>query len=90
MADSEDYMLTTVDNPWNPYVNYAEWYQYDQAHGYDSTGLLARIANVSLDLSESLVNAAIEDAIDEICQINVSGMHKKISRSDVMNSNLNA
>lgn len=85
MADSGDYMLTTVDNPWNPYTEYNEWYQFDQAHGYDSTGLLARIANVSLDLSEADLQAAIGDAIDEICQINVSGMHKKAFRSTISN-----
>ena len=90
MADSQDYMLTTVDNPWNPYVNYPEWYQYDQAHGYDSTGLLARVANVSLDLSEADIDAAIEDAIDEICKINVSGIHKKISRSETITTNSQA
>jgi hypothetical protein len=78
MADGGEYMLTTVDNPWNPYTNYQEWYQYDQAQGYDSTGLLARVANVSLDLSEADVDAAIEEAIDEICKINVSGIHKKV------------
>jgi hypothetical protein len=90
MADSGEYMLTTVDNPWNPYTNYQEWYQYDQAHGYDSTGLLARVANVSLDLSEADIDAAIEDAIDEICKLNVSGVHKKFFKTSTSSLQINS
>ena len=82
-SGSGDFMLTTVDNPWNPYTDYDSWYQYDQAHGYDSAGLLGRVANVSLDLSDADIDAAIEDAIDEIVQINVSGIHKKVFRTTV-------
>lgn len=78
-ADSADYMLTTVDNPWNPHTNYDEWYAYDQAHGYDTPGFLARIAMVSLNLSEADQDLAIVQAIDEIVQENVSGIYRKIS-----------
>jgi hypothetical protein len=80
VVDSEEHMLTTVDNPWNPFTNYDEWYQYDQAKGYDTTGFLARIANVSLDLSETDMHAALELAIDEIVKLNVSGMYRKAVR----------
>jgi hypothetical protein len=80
MADDSEYLLTTVDNPWNPFTNYDEWYAYDRSQGYDTTGLLARIANVSLDVSEADFELSIKQAMDEIVQQNVSGMHKLISR----------
>jgi hypothetical protein len=78
--DSVEHMLTTVDNPWNPFTNYDEWWTYDQSQGYDTPGLLARIANVSLDLSDDDVEQSIEDAIDEICILNVSGLYRKAVR----------
>jgi hypothetical protein len=78
--DSEEHMLTTVDNPWNPFVNYDEWYQWDRDQGYDTPGLLARIANVSLDLSDKDIGDSIETAIDEICSENVNGLYKKAVR----------
>lgn len=80
MADDTEYMLTTVDNPWNPFVNYDEWYQFDQSQGYDTPGLLARIANVSLDVSDADFELSIQQAMDEIVKLNVSGIHKLVTR----------
>lgn len=78
--DDEDHMLTTVDNPWNPFTNYDEWYEFDHDMGYDSPGLLARISKVSLDLSDADFEDGIEQAIDEIVTLNISGMHTKAVR----------
>jgi hypothetical protein len=77
---TEEHMLTTVDNPFNPFTDYDAWLAYDRALGYDTPGMLARIANVSLDLPEHLVDQSIEEAIDEIVTENVSGNYIKASR----------
>jgi hypothetical protein len=73
-----EHMLSTADNPWNPWTNYDEWYQFDQSMGYNTPGFLARIANTSLDLSEPLQSQAIEDAINEIVQQNVLGIYESV------------
>lgn len=75
MDDDEDVLLTTVDNPWNPWVSYDEWYAYDSAKGHNTLNLLARITNVSLDLPDSARDFAIRQAMKEIVDLNVSGMH---------------
>ena len=80
MMDDDEHMLTTVDNPWSPFTNYDEWYEYDRSHGYDTPGYLARIANVSTDVSDADLELAIEQAIDEIVTLNVSGLYTKASR----------
>lgn len=71
-------MLTTVDNPFNPFTHFAEWNSYDRKLGYNTTSLLARIVRTSEELSEADQDAAIDAAIDEIVRENVSGVHKKI------------
>ena len=38
-----DYMLTTMDNPYNPWTEYEDWYLWDQQHGYNLPGYLARV-----------------------------------------------
>ena len=73
-------MLTTVDNPHSPFENWDAWYRWDTHAGYHTSGLLARIAVVSDELSEKDFNLAIEQAIDEIVKENVSGMHKKVTK----------
>lgn len=82
--DTDEHMLTTIDNPWNPFTNYDEWYTWDHDHGYDTPGFLARIAKVSDDLSDADFDLAIEDAIDEIVQQNVNGLYTKAVRPAAM------
>jgi hypothetical protein len=79
-TDTESFMLTTIDNPWNPYTNWDEWYAFDQAKGYDTTGFLARIATNSNDLSDADQAIAVQEAIDEIVKYNVRGIYKKITK----------
>jgi len=73
-----EHMLTTVDNPHNPWTHFDEWYAYDEAAGYHSTGLLARITISSDELSEADQSAATEAAIEEIVRYNVLGVFQKI------------
>ena len=88
MADTEivvdvvgKYMLTTVDNPFDPFTQWDEWYSFDTRHGYHTAGLLARIVITSDELSEADQAQAIQLGIEEIVHENVSGMHKKVARS---------
>ena len=61
-----DVMLTTIDNPYNPFTEWNEWLQFDLAMGYDTSGYLARVTITSDELSEADQDWAIEDAIDEM------------------------
>lgn len=75
MADS---MLTTVDNPFDPFTQYDAWNVWDQSHGYNTMAFIARVIRTSDELSEADQQQAIDDAIDTIASENVSGMHKKV------------
>lgn len=77
------YMLTTVDNPFDPFTQFDEWYVWDLSAGYCSPGLLARIAYSSDEISEVDEHLAVQQAIEEIVRENVSGMHKKVQRGEV-------
>jgi hypothetical protein len=81
MAES---MLTTVDNPYNPFTQFDEWYAFDTTNGYHSSAFLARIVKSSEELSEADQSMAIEEAIDEIVRENVLGLYRKITASDAV------
>lgn len=81
-----EFMLTTIDNPWNPYTHWDEWYAWDQAAGYDTPGLLARLSGFSFDLSDADQELVIQQTINEIVNRNVSGMYRKISRDEMVNA----
>jgi hypothetical protein len=73
------YMLTTFDNPYDPFTQFDEWYAMDESLGYHTTSYLARIVVTSDELSESDQVVARELAIDEIIEVNINGMYTKVS-----------
>ena len=75
-----EWMLTTVDNPWDPFTEFDQWNQWDMSHGYHTLALLARIIVTSDELPEADQAQAYERAVDEIVDENVSGMHRKLER----------
>lgn len=64
-------MITTVDNPYNPFTQWDEWLAFDISHGYNSWNMVARLAGVSdLDsLSDKdridILNDTIKRIVDE-------------------------
>jgi len=77
-----EYMLTTVDNPYDPFTQFDAWYQWDTAHGYHTSSFLARIVQTSDELSEVDQSLAIDRAIDEIVKENVRGVYRKVSKEN--------
>ena len=73
-------MLTTIDNPFNPFDAYDEWYTWDSNAGYHTPSFLARIVVTSDEISQTDQDLAIELAIDEIIKENVSGVYRKVTR----------
>lgn len=73
-------MLTTIDNPYDPFENFDEWYVYDVSRGYNTCAYLARIAKCSDELSEADEALAINQAIDEILELNVLGIYRKATK----------
>lgn len=78
----DEYMLSTVDNPYNPFTHFSEWYAWDTISGYNTLSLLARIAQYSDDLFETDADRVIDDAMNEIVEENVSGVHIKVKPTD--------
>lgn len=60
------FMLTTKDNPFNPFTDFDGWYQWDEAHGYCTCGLIARYCKSSIGLSEGDQQISTALAIDAI------------------------
>lgn len=84
MPSRPEYMLTTVDNPYDPFTQWEEWFAWDQNAGYHTPGLLARVARLGDDLAEGDQHLAIQLAIDEIVRENVFGVHRKVKRGDMV------
>lgn len=73
-------MLTTIDNPFDPFEQFELWLQFDNANNYFCCNYLARIAKTSSAFTEKQNAEEIERAIDEIIATNPVKIYKKVSR----------
>ena len=73
-------MLTTIDNPFDPFDDFTSWYMYDVEHGYHSCSYIARIAKTSDQLTEKENDEEIERAIDEIIEHDFMNIYVKLKR----------
>ena len=73
-------MLTTFDNPYDPFDQYDDWLQFDLEAGYSTNSYLARIAMLSESLSDKELSDEIERAIDEIIKYDFRNIYKKVKK----------
>ena len=71
-------MLTTIDNPFNPFEDFNSWFLFDVEKGYNSCSYLARIAKLSDQMSDKENNEEIERAIDEIIEYDFMNIYVKV------------
>ena len=76
------YMVTTVDNPFDPFTQFDDWYAYDERSGYHTTAYLARVLTTSHELSEADQSLAYDLAAKEIVEQNVLGIYRLAELSD--------
>jgi len=76
----EERMLTTEDNPYDPFTQFEEWYAFDIQNGYNTCSYLARIAMTSNELSDKDYDQALDSAIDEILEYNLTGNYKVVTK----------
>lgn len=73
-------MLTTIDNPYDPFEQFTLWYSFDVLKGYNTCEYLARIARTSDQLSDAENESEINRAIDEIIAHDFRKIYKKVSQ----------
>ena len=74
-------MLTTFDNPFDPFEQFTSWFMFDVEKGYNSCAYLARIAKLTDDMSDQEVDDEIERAIDEIIKYDYINIYKKVKKN---------
>lgn len=78
MSTNNAVAITTKDNPYSPFTQFEDWYNFDVQKGYNTCAYLGRVAFPSRQLSdeENLVEA--ERAIDQMIKYDVLGIYKKV------------
>lgn len=80
-------MLTTFDNPYDPFEQFNLWFMFDIEKGYNTCSYLGRIAQFSDDMSQAERDEENERAIDEIIKYDFMNIYKKVRRNATDNTN---
>lgn len=75
--------LTTIDNPYSPFSQFDDWYNYDLEKGYDCCGYIDRMntaINGIEDTNSLDDNEQIEEVIDEIVTTDPTGLFVKVEK----------
>ena len=77
--------LTTIDNPYDPFEQFNDWFMYDNEKGYNSCAFLARIVDELYSNSDEYDSEddpeLIEKAIDQIIQYDFQDIYVKATQS---------
>lgn len=75
-------MVTTLDNPYDPFDEFDSWHQFDEQHNYFTMNYIARVANTSHELTNAQMNYALNEAVQEIVQLDVLGIYTLVRREN--------
>ena len=66
----KDFWITTDDNPFDPFTQFDDWYDWDLKMGYDICGKIARFAPTSAEnLTDYENNELIDEAIHKVMDL---------------------
>lgn len=83
---ANDCMLTTFDNPYDPFEQFNLWFMFDIEKGYYTCSKMARLANFTDDMSDVERDIETERVIDEIIQYDFMNIYKKVTKETVTNN----
>jgi hypothetical protein len=72
------YMLTTLDNPFDPFNDFTSWYMFDCEKGHNTSSRLARIANIDSEMSQKEVDDEMDRAMDLIVKYDFEEKYIKV------------
>ena len=77
---AKQFMLTTIDNPFNPFDDYKSWLSFDNSHNYFCAERLMRIAQLTDEMTSIEEEAEKERAIDEIIKYDFLHIYQKVEK----------
>ena len=82
--NNDDYVLTTIDNPFNPITQPDEWLNYDLNKGHNTYALIDRIAQFDESMSDDEQEAREQAAIDFLIRFDPLNVYRRVNaKSDI-------
>jgi hypothetical protein len=72
--------ITTIDNPFDPFDDFNSWFMFDIEKGYYTSSRIARLVNLTENMTEKEETEEIERAIDEFIKIDPLDLYIKVEK----------
>lgn len=72
--------ISTIDNPFNPFEDRDSWFMFDMEKGYHSGSRVAKLLELTEDMTEEERSREIERAIDRLIEIDPLDIFIKVTR----------
>lgn len=77
----DEAMLTTIDNPWNPFTNFDEWKEFDLVNNHNTYETLAVLGSFGLlqsRLSEAEFDEHVVNTMNKLIEDDPLGLFIKV------------
>lgn len=74
--------ITTIDNPYDYFEQFNDWFMFDIEKGYYTCNKLARLMNNEFGLSQKEEDIENERAIDRLIEIDPLNIYKKVVKNE--------
>ena len=75
---SKQISITTIDNPFNPLDDFTSWLMFDIEKGYYTCSKIARLTNLTDEMTEKEEIEEIERAINRLIEIDPLDLYIKV------------
>lgn len=72
--------ITTIDNPFDPFEEFDEWFMFDIEKGYYTCSKLARLIDIEEELSYDQEDELLEEAINKLIEIDPLDIYIKVTK----------
>ena len=72
--------ITTIDNPFDPFDDFTSWFMFDTEKGYYTSSKVARLTNLTDEMTELEEDEEVERAIDRLIEIDPLDIYIKVVR----------
>ena len=74
---TKEFMLTTNDNPFDPFEQFASWLLFDKEKGYNSCEKIATLAHITDDMTQKEIDEETNRVIEKIIELDFLDIYTK-------------
>jgi hypothetical protein len=76
-------LLTTFDNPFNPFVDFKKWYLYDCEKEHNTSSRIARLMETNYEMTEKEIDEEEDRVMDFILKYDLEGKYFKGTEEEI-------